>query len=202
MQSKGRVELGVGYVKKNFLHGLELTDFNTIQAAAQVWLDTIANVRIHGETQQRPVDLFAQERPHLGPLNPHPYDLAHTSTSVASSQFRISRSAPMRRWSAPIVHSEKRRRGPTKQAARAFLRSSLIPRSFGFCLPDVDALFCHRSSTPSLRVLYRWNAQTSPPRTDCSPMSVPANFFVAYSGLTLSALAGAVSSRPLRHPFK
>src|SRR5438552_1063610 len=43
---KGRVESGVGYVKKNFLHGLELTDFSTIHAAAQVWLDTVANVRI------------------------------------------------------------------------------------------------------------------------------------------------------------
>ena len=30
--------------------GLELTDFSTIHAAAQVWLDTIAKVRIHGET--------------------------------------------------------------------------------------------------------------------------------------------------------
>ena len=65
---KGRVESGVGYVKKNFLNGLEFTDFSTIQAAAQVWLDTIANVRIHGETQQRPVDLLAQERAHLGLL--------------------------------------------------------------------------------------------------------------------------------------
>jgi hypothetical protein len=25
------------------------------------------------------VDLFAQERPHLGPLNPNPYDLARVS---------------------------------------------------------------------------------------------------------------------------
>ena len=72
---KGRVESGVGYVKKNFLHGLELTDFSTIHAAAQVWLDTIANVRIHRETQQRPVDLLAQERPRLGTLNPNPYAL-------------------------------------------------------------------------------------------------------------------------------
>src|SRR6266851_4813037 len=31
---KGRVERGVGYVKKNFLQGLELTDFSTIHAAA------------------------------------------------------------------------------------------------------------------------------------------------------------------------
>ena len=69
---KGRVESGVGYVKKNFLHGLELTEFSAIQAAAQVWLDTIANVRIHGETHQRPVDMLAQERPHLRPLNPQP----------------------------------------------------------------------------------------------------------------------------------
>jgi len=49
-----------------------LTGFSTIHAAAQVWLDTVANVRIHGETQQRPVDLLAQEQPRLGPLNPHP----------------------------------------------------------------------------------------------------------------------------------
>ena len=76
---------GIGYVKKNFLRGLELTDFSAIQAAAQVWLDTIANVRVHGETQQRPVDLFAQERPHLRTLNPHLYDLARTSTCVASA---------------------------------------------------------------------------------------------------------------------
>src|SRR6202171_1024120 len=53
-------------------------------------LQRLAGAAIHGETQQRPVDLFAQERPHLGPPNPNPYDLAHTSTSIASSQFRIT----------------------------------------------------------------------------------------------------------------
>jgi len=103
---KGRVESGVGYVKKNFLHGLELTDFSTIHAAAQVWLDTIANVRIHGETQQRPVDLFAQERPHLGPLNSNPYDLAHTSTSIASSQFRIT--VDTNQYSVPAAYAHRR----------------------------------------------------------------------------------------------
>ena len=103
---KGRVESGVGYVKKNFLHGLELTDFSTIHAAAQVWLDTIANVRVHGETQQRPVDLFAQERPHLGPLNPNPYDLAHTSTSIASSQFRIT--LDTNQYSVPAAYAHRR----------------------------------------------------------------------------------------------
>jgi transposase len=103
---KGRVESGVGYVKKNFLHGLELADFRTVHAAAQVWLDTIANVRIHGATQQRPVDLLAQERAHLAALNPHPYDLAHTSTSVASSQFRIT--LDTNQHSVPAAYAHRR----------------------------------------------------------------------------------------------
>jgi hypothetical protein len=46
--------------------------------------------RVHGETQQRSIDLLRQERPHLGPLNPHSYDIARTFTSVASSQFRTT----------------------------------------------------------------------------------------------------------------
>jgi hypothetical protein len=100
------VESGVGYVKKNFLHGIELTDFSSVQAAAQVWLDTIANVRIHGETQQRPVDLFAQERQHLRPLNPNPYDVAHTATCIASSQFRIT--LDTNRYSVPASYAHRR----------------------------------------------------------------------------------------------
>jgi hypothetical protein len=103
---KGRVESGVGYVKKNFLRGLELTEFRAIQAAAEVWLDTIANVRIHGETHQRPVDLFAQERPHLQPLNENRYDVARTATARASSQFRIT--LDTNRYSVPAAYAHRR----------------------------------------------------------------------------------------------
>ena len=103
---KGRVESGVGYVKKNFLRGLELTEFGAIQAAAKVWLDATANVRIHGETHQRPVDLFAQERPHLQPLNENRYDVARTATARASSQFRITLDA--NRYSVPAAYAHRR----------------------------------------------------------------------------------------------
>jgi transposase len=103
---KGRVESGVGYVKKNFLHGLELTDFGAVQAAAQLWLDSIANVRIHGETQKRPVDLLLQERAALRPLSPHPYDIAQVSTSVASSQFRIT--LDTNHYSVPAAYAHRR----------------------------------------------------------------------------------------------
>jgi transposase len=103
---KGRVESGVGYVKKNLLRGLELTEFSAIQAAAQVWLDTIANVRIHGETHQRPVDLFAQERSHLLALNQHRYDVARPTTTRASSQFRIT--LDTNRYSVPHAYAHRR----------------------------------------------------------------------------------------------
>ena len=86
---KGRVESGVGYVKKNFLNGLDITDFSALNPAARVWLDTIANVRQHGETHQRPLDRFAEERPalHAGPEQP--YDVAHVVTVRASPSFRM-----------------------------------------------------------------------------------------------------------------
>ena len=103
---KGRVESGVGYVKKNFLRGLELTEFGAIQAAGQVWLDSIANVRIHRETHQRPVDMFAKEYPLLQPLPQNRYDVARTATARASSQFRITLDA--NRYSVPAAYAHRR----------------------------------------------------------------------------------------------
>jgi transposase len=87
---KGRVESGVGYVKKNMLNGMDLPDFCAMNAAAQVWLGEVANVRIHAETHQRPVDLFEKERPQLKPINAKPYDLGRVLNTRASSQFRVS----------------------------------------------------------------------------------------------------------------
>jgi transposase len=71
---KGRVENGVGYVKKNFLNGLDLPSFAAVHPAAGHWRDTVANVRLHGETHRKPIDLFAEEKPRLQPLPVMPYD--------------------------------------------------------------------------------------------------------------------------------
>jgi hypothetical protein len=86
---KGRVENGVGYVKKNFLSGLDIPDFDAVKPAARYWLDTIANVRIHGATRQKPAELLEKERPYLNPLPVHPFDIATVTQARASSQFRI-----------------------------------------------------------------------------------------------------------------
>jgi transposase len=86
---KGRVENAVGYVKKNFLAGLQLSDFALVNPAVRQWLDTVANVRLHGSTKRQPVELFATERPSLKPLPSRPYDLGTILPARANSQFRV-----------------------------------------------------------------------------------------------------------------
>ena len=86
---KGRVENGVGYVKKNLLAGLELADFAAMQPAATLWVDTVANVRMHETTHQRPIDRFEDERAHLRRLNPASFDLARVCSVRATKQFRV-----------------------------------------------------------------------------------------------------------------
>ena len=89
-QEKGRVENAVGYVKKNFLAGLELSDFALVNPAARQWLDTVANVRLHGSTKRKPVELFQIEQPTLQPLSPRPYDVGVLLPVRANSQFRVT----------------------------------------------------------------------------------------------------------------
>jgi len=87
---KGRVENGVGYVKKNFLAGLMLPEFAALAPAAQAWVDTVADVRIHASTHQRPIDRFEDERHKLQPLNQSGYDLGVISTVRATSTCRVA----------------------------------------------------------------------------------------------------------------
>jgi transposase len=100
---KGRVENGVGYVKKNFLAGLELPDFSALNPAARQWLDTVANVRVHSETREQPVQAWHTERPYLSPLPLHPFDIATVSQVRASRQFRIT--LDTNRYSVPAHYA-------------------------------------------------------------------------------------------------
>jgi hypothetical protein len=100
---KGRVESGVGYVKKNFLNGLDIPHFSALNPAARVWMDTIANVRIHGETHKPPVELFAKEQAVLHPGPVEPYDVATVRQVRVSPRFRVSYDA--NRYSVPADYA-------------------------------------------------------------------------------------------------
>ena len=103
---KGRVEAGVGYVKKNFLAGLDIPDFRALNPAARHWLDSVANVRVHGETHKRPLDLFALERDQLRPLPELLYDLGAVHTVRASNRFRVT--FDTNRYSVPAEYASQR----------------------------------------------------------------------------------------------
>jgi len=93
----------VGYVKKTFLAGLEIPDFSALNPAARHWLDTVANVRVHGETKATPATLWHKERPSLRPLPLHPFDIATVSQVRASRQFRIT--LDTNRYSVPAHYA-------------------------------------------------------------------------------------------------
>lgn len=88
---KGKVERGVGYVKRSFLEGRHFTDLQDLNRQLEVWLDTVANVRVHGTTRQRPIDRHARELEHMRPLAAAgAYDVRPVEVRVVPSDCHIS----------------------------------------------------------------------------------------------------------------
>jgi len=61
-------ESGIKYVKHNFWPDVRFSDLDDLNRQAAVWSDTVADVRVHGATFERPTDRLAVERAHLAPL--------------------------------------------------------------------------------------------------------------------------------------
>ena len=76
-QHKGKVEQGgVHYVVRNFLGGRQPALITHNNHQVRVWCNTTAGLRIHGTTQEPPLERFQQvEKARLKPLPAAPYDL-------------------------------------------------------------------------------------------------------------------------------
>jgi transposase len=66
-QTKGKVESGVKYLKRNFLPGRRFVDIADFHGQLAQWMATVADLRVHGTTHERPIDRFACEREALLP---------------------------------------------------------------------------------------------------------------------------------------
>ncbi|MBZ8141544.1 transposase [Rubrivivax gelatinosus] len=71
-QTKGKVESGVKYVKRNFVPGRAFHDLEDFNAQLSAWQLEVADLRLHGTTHQRPIDRFADEARALVPTAGHP----------------------------------------------------------------------------------------------------------------------------------
>jgi hypothetical protein len=88
-RSKPRVERIVQYVRKNFWAGESFVDIADAQARVVDWCAVKAGLRVHGTTQARPAQVFAeQEQPCLLPV-PAAYDVPVFKTCKVHHDFHI-----------------------------------------------------------------------------------------------------------------
>lgn len=69
-RTKGKVESGVKYVKRNALAGRRFASWEELNQWLERWSTEVADLREHGTTHQRPIDRFAQEQ--LTPIATRP----------------------------------------------------------------------------------------------------------------------------------
>ena len=100
-ESKGIVEGGVRYVKHNALAGRddELLTFADYVDFAPRWRDSVANVRIHETTRERPLDRFQRERSLLRRLPSIPFDTDEIVPAVVNTRAQVKFDG--NRYSAP-----------------------------------------------------------------------------------------------------
>jgi transposase len=88
---KGKVERGVGYVKRSFLEGRAFVDVDDLNCQLEAWLDHVANVRVHGTTKARPVDRFAADQAAMRPRAAVPsYDVRPIEHRQVSGDCHLS----------------------------------------------------------------------------------------------------------------
>jgi transposase len=85
-RTKGKCERQFDHVEKNLLNGRTFRNLAHLNEVTAWWLAHVADVRIHRETRQRPIDRYAEERPHLIPLPAQPYDTAQVLYRIADAE--------------------------------------------------------------------------------------------------------------------
>lgn len=164
---KGRVEQAVGYIKSSFLAGREPSPPQVLAPALAAWLQTVANVRVHGTTNRRPAELFAEsEKGALSALPAGPHPCAVVQSVAANNRFRIV--VDTNRYSVPSRYASQRLR-LTRRADRIVVHApngNLIadhPRNYGrgqnIVEPDHEReLLLHRRHANDRRMLERFLA--------------------------------------------
>ena len=191
---KGKVERGVGYLKTSFLEGRSFSDLDDLNQQLQHWLDTVANVRMHGTTGERPVDRHLRELPHLRPAAAVPaYDVrpwrsARSPPTVTSASTAHATACRPRLRDTPSPCGRRARASGTRwpcisvrncwssitgrPGARRSSRSRSTPRPFGAS----PAAIAHgneaaRASSQATNRSWRLSLNSSPSSISSHPLS-------------------------------
>jgi transposase len=100
-RTKGKVESGVKYVKRNALAGRRFASWEALNAWLEEWMVTVADQRIHGTTHERPIDRFARETlTPLGARAPYRYEQERVRRVPADALVTIGAA----RYSVPVQY--------------------------------------------------------------------------------------------------
>jgi transposase len=100
-QTKGKVESGVKYVKRNFAPGRSFVDIVDFQEQLEQWNAEIADRRVHGTTHELPIERFERERGELIAVAGQPrFALARSVSRIVAEDWLVSFEA--NRYSVPF----------------------------------------------------------------------------------------------------
>ncbi len=89
---KGIVERSIGFLRTSFLNGLDLATLTlaALNHGVRQWMDTVANIRVHGTSGKIPAELFSKEQNAMNSLPRFPYDCGVLIRSRADRQYRVT----------------------------------------------------------------------------------------------------------------
>ncbi|UNO48926.1 IS21 family transposase [Alicyclobacillus acidoterrestris] len=91
-RTKGKIERPIRYIRDSFWP-TAFVDLADVNQQAVIWRDTVANIRIHGTTHERPQSRFPDEK--LQRLPKHRYLLAYSALRKVLNDCRISWNASL-----------------------------------------------------------------------------------------------------------
>jgi transposase len=88
-ERRGKVERPFAYFEEDFLRARTFPSWEDLRAQVREWLDTVANVRVHGTTRRRIDEAYAEERPCLITLPTVSYPAAREEPRVVQQDGAV-----------------------------------------------------------------------------------------------------------------
>jgi transposase len=88
-ERRGKVERPFRYLEEDFLRGRTFASWDALRAQVRQWLDTVANVRVHGTTRRRVDEAYAEEQPCLIALPPVAYPAERCETRTVQKDGAV-----------------------------------------------------------------------------------------------------------------
>ncbi len=84
-----KIERPFYYLERSFLNGREFKDRDDLKVQLQKWLTEVNDMRKHGTTKKRPIDLYTEEHPYLQRLPVNHFDTSLITQKVVNQESCI-----------------------------------------------------------------------------------------------------------------